>query len=225
MSKSNHGKNPFCSALHACTILLPLLLIASCSSVERSRTLGNPEVPANTIALQVCSNCHGPQGISTSPVFPNLAAQQQPYLVEQLKSFKSHTRADPSASKYMWGLSMHLTDGQIEGLAAYFSSQKPAIETSANPQSIKEGQLIFERGIAESNTPACNSCHGPKAEGNQQFPRLAGQHADYIVKQLQVFQQTDDRPEAALMKFVAQGLTTENMKSVASYLEAIQSVQ
>ncbi|HXA48322.1 MAG TPA: c-type cytochrome [Burkholderiaceae bacterium] len=211
--------------IYVCAALLPVTLVASCSSVDRSRNLGNPEVPANTIAMQVCSNCHGAYGVSVSPNFPNLAAQQQPYLIAQLKSFKLHTRSDPAASRYMWGLSSHLTDDQITGLADYFAAQKPPTESVEIQGSVTDGQSIFEHGIAESNTPACSSCHGPKAEGNQIFPRLAGQHADYIVKQLKVFQETDDRPDAVLMKSVSKGLTPENMQSVALYLQAMQSVQ
>src|ERR1700758_4855149 len=101
------------SAFYVGLVLVPMTLVSSCSSVDRSRNLGNPEVPANTIAMQVCSNCHGPYGVSVSPNFPNLAAQQQPYLAEQLKSFKLHTRSDPAASRYMWGLSSNLSDDQI----------------------------------------------------------------------------------------------------------------
>ena len=106
--------------------LIFVAIVAGCSSVERSRSLGNPNISANTIALQVCSNCHGVQGISENPNFPNLAAQSQLYLVEQLKSFKSHNRSDPAGFEYMWGISSRLTDEQISGLAAYYSSQRPA---------------------------------------------------------------------------------------------------
>jgi cytochrome c553 len=89
----------------------------------------------------------------------------------------------------------------------------------------KDGQKIFEDGIAASNTPACSGCHGAHGEGIQQFPRLAGQHADYIVKQLMVFQRTDERPEGAIMKGIVHELTPENMKNVAAYLEAMAPAQ
>lgn len=211
--------------LHLSLSLAFVASIAACSSPERSRSLGDPSISANTIALQVCSNCHGVQGISVSPNFPNLAAQSQPYLVQQLKSFKSHGRSDPAGFEYMWGLSARLTDEQINGLADYFAAQKPAQGKPRNPNLVKNGQTIFEQGIAASNTPACSSCHGAKGEGMQQFPRLAGQHADYIVKQLTVFQRTDERPEGSVMKTVAHGLTAENMESVAAYMEAMASTQ
>jgi cytochrome c553 len=123
----------------------------------------------------------------------------------------------------MWGISARLTDEQISGLATYFSSQKPAPGKSQDSKLIAEGQTVFEHGIAANNTPACSGCHGAKGEGLQQFPRLAGQHADYIVKQLIVFQRTDERPEGSVMKVIAHGLTRENINSVALYLEAMPS--
>jgi cytochrome c553 len=201
--------------------LIFISMISACSSVERSRSLGNANISANTLALQVCSNCHGVQGVSVSPNFPNLAAQSPQYLEAQLKSFKNHGRSDPAGFEYMWGISARLTDEQISGLAMYFSSQKPAPGKSPDSKLLKEGQTVFERGIAAHSTPPCSSCHGAKGEGLQQAPRLAGQHADYIVKQLMVFQRTDERPEGNIMKNIAHGLTRENMESVAAYLEAL----
>jgi cytochrome c553 len=207
---------------------LSLILVAgvvACNLPERSRSLGDATVAAKTLALQVCSNCHGVQGVSTSPNFPNLAAQSESYLVEQLKSFKSHGRSDPAGFEYMWGISARLSDEQINGLAAYFSSQAPPPGRPGNPALFKDGQKIFEDGIAASKTPACSGCHGAHGEGIQQFPRLAGQHADYIIKQLMVFQRTDERPEGAMMKSIAHELTPENMKNVAVYLEAMPAAQ
>ena len=208
---------------HFSLSLIVVAGLAACNLPERSRSLGDPNVAAKTLALQVCSNCHGVQGISVSPNFPKLAAQSEPYLVAQLKSFKSHGRSDPAGFEYMWGISARLTDDQINGLAAYFSSQAPPPGKPGNLTLLKEGQKIFEQGIAANNTPACTGCHGAHGEGIQQFPRLAGQHADYIVKQLMVFQRTDERPEGVMMKGIAHELTPENMKNVAAYLEAMPS--
>ena len=200
-------------------------IVSGCSSPERSRSLDDATISGKTIALQVCANCHGVQGISESPNFPNLAAQSEIYLKDQLKSFKSHGRSDPAGFEYMWGLSAHLTDEQIDGLASYYASQKPPSGKSAPANLLNDGQILFENGIASNNTPACSACHGAKGEGMQQFPRLAGQHADYTVKQLIVFQRTDQRPEGAVMKTIAHGLTTENIESVAAYLASIPTAQ
>lgn len=216
-------RNELNSIYYAVSLVI-VILCSGCSSVDRSRALGDPNVSATTLALQVCSNCHGVQGTSVSPNFPNLAAQTPLYIESQLKSFKGHGRFDPAGFEYMWGISARLTDEQISGLAKYFSSQKPASGKSLDPKLVAEGQAIFDHGIAANNTPACSSCHGAKGEGLQQFPRLAGQHADYIIKQLVVFQRTDERPEGNIMKVIAHGLTRENIKSVALYLEAMPSI-
>lgn len=199
------------------------LALGACAPLERSREVSNPATPPRTLALQVCSNCHGVDGNSASPNFPSLAAQTEPYLVEQLTSFRKHSRSDPAGFEYMWGLSRGLTDAQIKGLAAYYSSQTivaPAYRTGKGDLA-GAGKAVFEGGVAAKNIPPCATCHGPAGAGNQQFPRLAGQHADYLVKQLLVFQRTDERPEGAIMKVIAHDLTKENIQAVAAYLETL----
>lgn len=191
-----------------------------CSSIESSRDLANPNVSASTLAQQVCSLCHGVDGHSTSPNFPNLAAQQPAYFMAQLKEFRGHKRLDPAGFEYMWGLSRSLTDEQIKGLAEYFAAQPPVSPGKAvDGAIIARGKAIFEQGVPAKGIPACHACHGERAQGNEQFPRLANQHADYLVKQLTVFQRTDERPDGSIMKTVAHELTPENMEDVAAYLQ------
>jgi len=200
-------------------------LSAGCANPQRSRDTANPAVPAVTLAQQVCSNCHGMTGSAVSPNFPNLAAQTQPYLVSQLSGFQSHSRRDPAGFEYMWGLSRHLTSEQIAGLAAYYAGQSPTVQPiEGDSHGIEAGKLIFASGVADKGVPACAACHGPEAKGNEGFPRLAGQHADYLVKQLGVFQRTDERPEGSIMKTVAHGLTQQNIQDVAAYLQAMPSL-
>jgi cytochrome c553 len=200
------------------------ILLGACSPLQRSRALDNPDVPATTIALQVCSNCHGVGGVSVSPNFPNLAAQTPAYLEAQLKGFKSHGRRDPAGFEYMWGISARLSDAQIAGLAEYFSAQR-ATQRYAHQGPADAGGAIFSNGIPAQNIPACASCHGAKGEGNGMFPRLAGQHADYVVKQLIVFQRTDERPEGSVMKTIAHSLTPENIDGIAAYVQSIPPAQ
>ena len=196
--------------------------IAGCANIERSRNLNDPRVSAKVIAQQVCSNCHGLDGNSTSPNFPNLAGQTELYTVEQLRSFRKHSRSDPAGFEYMWGLSRHLTDEQIDGLASYFATQIPIKQSSEGlAVQVTSGKVIFDSGIPEKNIPACRSCHGDQGQGNGAFPRLADQHADYLLKQLKVFQRTDERPEGALMKIIAHDLTEANMKDVVAFLQGM----
>jgi cytochrome c553 len=196
-----------------------------CANPERSRDIGNPTISGTTLAQQVCSNCHGVAGTSVSPNFPNLAGQPEPYIVAQLSSFKSHGRSDPAGFEYMWGLSRSLTEDQMKQLAAYYARQAPASpQVEGDRTRMAAGKGIFEGGVPEKSIPACASCHGAGAQGNATFPRLAGQHVDYIVKQLRVFQRTDERPEGAVMKVVAHDLTPQNIRDVASYLQALPSL-
>jgi cytochrome c553 len=193
-----------------------------CSSVERSRNLADPAVPGHVLAEQVCSNCHGLDGNSESPAFPRLAGQQAVYLTNQLSNFRAHHRIDPAGSEYMWGLSHHLTDAQIADIAAYYSKQTPrrSYQRAADPKLLAAGKTIFENGVPEEKVIPCMACHGPKAQGIEAFPRLASQHADYIVKQLNIFQNTQGRPGTP-MEFVVHPLTGANKSAVAAYLQSL----
>jgi cytochrome c553 len=200
-------------------------LVTGCGNIERSRDLANPKVSATTLAQQVCSNCHGLTGNAVSPNFPNLAGQVEPYVIAQLTAFKSHGRLDPAGFEYMWGLSRSLTDEQINGLAAYYAARAPVPQAIEGDRSrLDAGKAIFLSGVTDKGVPACTGCHGDQGQGNATFPRLAGQHADYLVKQLVVFQRTDERPEGSIMKTVAHELTRQNIEDVADYLQALPSL-
>ena len=200
-------------------------LSAGCANPERSRNLADPQVSATTLAQQVCSNCHGVTGTSVSPNFPNLAGQVELYFVAQLNGFKSHRRQDPAGFEYMWGISRSLNDDQIKGLADYYAGQSPMRQAFEGDRSrLDAGKRIFEAGVADKAVPACAGCHGDKGQGLVTSPRLAGQHADYLAKQLIVFQRTDDRPEGSIMKTVAHALTRQNIDDVAAYLQALPNL-
>ena len=208
---------------------LLLLLAASaissgCANTTRSRDLANPNVTATTLAQQVCSNCHGVTGLATSPNFPNLAGQTEAYVIAQLNGFKSHDRQDPAGFEYMWGLSRSLTDDQIKGLTAYFAAQQAARQpVEGTAAQMEAGKEIFVNGVSAKNVPACATCHGAEGQGNATFPRLAGQHADYLAKQLLVFQRTDERPAGSIMKTVAHELNRDDIENVAAYLQAMSN--
>lgn len=198
-----------------------VLVASGCSSLERSRDLADPRVPGKTLALQVCSTCHGDDGNSVSPQFPKLAGQRKEYLVAQLKGFRGHGRSDPPGPEYMWGISRSLTDEQIDAIADYFAAQATAPHAGgSDAASVAPGRKIFESGIPETSTPACQACHGAHAQGEGAFPRLAAQHAPYLVRQLHVFQGTDFRPNTP-MKAVTHALTTRQMLDVAAYAESL----
>lgn len=191
-----------------------------CTNLERSRDLANPNVPPAVTAVQVCSNCHGIDGNSVSPNFPRLAAQQPAYFIEQLTNFRGQKRSDPAGFEYMWGLSHHLTDDQIKGLADYYAKQVAKPNAAVDAKLVAAGKEIYEKGLPAKEAPPCIACHGPKAEGTANFPRLANQHQDYLIKQLQVFKRTDQRPNTPMTQ-VAHLMSHDEMEAVTGYLQAL----
>jgi cytochrome c553 len=178
--------------------------------------LAQGQQDAKALATGVCSACHGPEGRSVSPVFPRLAGQQASYIMLQLDAFRSHIRGDPNAQAYMWGMSSQLSDATIAALAAYYASQKPAQEKAGDPALMADGERIYNQGIKAQNVAACSSCHGANAEGVGAFPRLAGQHVDYLVAQLQGFQ-SGTRANAPIMLGVVRTMNAEQLKAAATY--------
>jgi cytochrome c553 len=172
---------------------------------------------AQKIAVTVCGTCHGANGNSTNPKYPRLAGQNPNYLAAQLKAFRSQTRGDPDAIGYMWGMAAELDDDSIAALATYYAAQKAEPSAGGASAAISRGREIYSQGIAAQGVPACSSCHGPDAHGQQEFPRLAGQHAQYVLKQLASFQ--SNMRNVAIMHGVAQNLRLEEMDAVAAYLE------
>jgi len=175
---------------------------------------------AAKIAIELCSSCHGPAGQSVAPQFPRLAGQQQIYLAAQLHALKSKTRADPEAHDFMWGIAGKLDDSTINGLAEYYSKLPPMHSTTkASAELIKQGEELFRNGIPPKDIPACASCHGQNAQGSSQFPRLAGQQSEYLVRQLSVIQ--DSLRKSPIMHGIVQNLSETEMKAVAAYLESL----
>ena len=173
---------------------------------------------AATKATELCSACHGPGGSSISPTFPRLAGQQEQYIENQLKAFRSRTRAEPDAHDFMWGIAAPLSDTMIKGLAWYFSSQAPVHGKPADSALTAKGKDLFDKGVPSKQIPACASCHGKNGEGMGEFPRLAGQHAVYLVKQLTVIQNA--LRAAPVMHGIVKELNKDEMEAVAAYLES-----
>jgi cytochrome c553 len=169
--------------------------------------------------VETCGTCHGVNGRSVSPTFPNLAAQSAPYIEAQLHAFKDQSRADPDAQAYMWGMASQLNDAMISALAGYFAAQPAAPGEPGNPVLIAQGKRLFEEGVPARQIPPCASCHGPHAEGMAVFPRLAGQHAPYLLKQLLVIQSA--LRTAPVMHGVVKDLNRDQMQAVVVYLGSI----
>ena len=189
-----------------------MMVVLSCAA---SAALAQDD--ARKTATQVCSSCHGPRGESISSAFPRLAGQQGDYLEGQLRAFRDRTRGDPMAQAYMWGMASQLDDATIRGLAAYYASQKPVHGKSVDAKLAQQGKSIYEAGVAGGQ--ACVSCHGNDGEGKGTIPRLAGQHTEYLVKQLVLFKgQLRADSNATIMHNISSGMSFDQMEAVAAYL-------
>lgn len=193
------------------------MLFASVSSAQEKNSAADQA--AQKIAATICASCHGPNGVSTSPLFPRLAGQQELYLAAQLRAFKSKTRGEQDAHDYMWGMSTLLDETVIDAMARYYAAQKPAPGTPGNAALIARGKILFEQGDPAHGVVACATCHGNGAQGNSIFPRLAGQHAPYVVRQLQVIQR--EFRNSPIMHGVIKEMDADGMKAVAEYVQSL----
>ena len=100
--------------------LLKTALVAIPLVVATGTTQAAGDASAGRAKAAVCAACHGPNGVSANPQWPNLAGQKDLYLIKQMKAFRDGTRVDP----LMAAQAQPLSDRDIEDLAAYFSSLK-----------------------------------------------------------------------------------------------------
>ena len=198
------------------TILLGLAMSAALAEEADS---AHNRIVAERVAVGTCATCHGPRGHSLSPKFPVLAGQHANYLVAQLQAFKAQTRGDADALGYMWGMAAPLNDELMSSLADYYSHQAPMAGPTGAAALITRGQDIYQKGDPAAGVPPCGACHGPGAAGTDDYPRLAGQHVQYLIKQLRSFQ--NNMRNVAVMHGVAQGLQLNDMEAVATYLQSL----
>jgi len=198
---------------------LILLLSINLVSLGPAYAGGNPVVGKSTAII--CIGCHARDGNSTNPLYPKLAGQGEKYLAKQLTDFKSGKRKEEHMSSMVEAISKE----DIPNIAAYFSQQKrSASPITKNSNDTSVGKAIFMNGIENRNISACNGCHGEKAEGNPaiKFPALAGQHAEYITKSLMAFRSGQRQNDTGkIMRNIAENLSDEEIKSLASYLAAL----
>lgn len=173
---------------------------------------------ANRVAIGTCAGCHGPHGLSDVPRFPKLAGQPANYISAQLKAFRDHTRKDPDAQSFMWGIAASLDEKQIDAVARYYAAQPPQSHSSSASAEAVRGKTIYEKGIESQQVPACAGCHGLKAEGLADIPRLAGQHSPYFLDQMRSYK--GSARSSDLMQPIASRLDARNLEDLAAYVHS-----
>ena len=155
---------------------------------------------------QACVACHGKAGDSNNAMFPKLAGQQTAYLSKQLKAFRDGTRKNAM----MENIASSLKDKDIHSMAKTFSQQ------TLNSAGGDEKLAV----LGKEKFSMCAGCHGAKATGRGQFPRLAGQHPRYIAKQLQQFK--DKQRSNGMMQSITATLSTEDIAALAEYVGSLK---
>jgi len=174
----------------------------------------------------LCGGCHGMDGNSPDATFPRLAGQYQGYIVKQIKDFQSGKRANNDTMAGMAAMVASVQDAKDIG--AFFEQQKMADDPLVGPdkKQVAKGKKLFHEGNPATGLYACVNCHGERGKGKAPnisvFPRIGGQHRDYIIKELKDFQAgTRSNDPAGMMSDIAKKLSEEEINAVASYLSTL----
>ena len=122
----------------------------------------------------------------------------------------------------MFNVAHILSPAMIAALAANFHDLNPKPIGGAPKELVATGKKIFEEGIPDAKVPPCASCHGPEANGNGQFPRLAGQLYPYIVRQLTIWSKERAENTSDIMAPIARSLTASQIEAVAAYVSYLE---
>lgn len=199
-----HPAAPFALA---CAMMLALAGSSACAGERSVREL----VEAR------CQNCHGMEGQSSSPNYPKLASQNAEYLQRQMFNFKLGKRRSTEMKAQVADLSA----AEVQALAEYFSSKAVIADIAFDPALADKGREIYLNGNPGTGVTACATCHGPRAHGALFLPRLAGQHASYIERQIHAFIDRTRQAPDMVMHSVVTALTEDEIVALGQYLSGL----
>jgi cytochrome c553 len=202
---------------------------------------GDAKAGADKVA--VCAACHGSDGNSPLPTFPKLAGLGERYLYKQLQDIQAWDLETDAAKKStigravpeMTGMLSNLSDQDLQDIAAYFAGQTIQLSGAKDLQvkvnsgimvdGLDLGERIYRAGNLANGVPACTGCHAPDGHGNAPagFPRLSGQYAEYVEKQLIAFRggnRTNDGDQM-IMRLVAEKMSDAEIKAVANFVAGL----
>ena len=210
-----------------CTLLAAVAGSLAAVAAFAQAPAGKPDLErGQKIASEVCLACHGPGGNSVVPANPSIAGQPAEYITLQLAHFKSGLRVNP----IMQGMAATLQPDEMKAIGIYYSQQKPNGQAAKDATLVKAGQKLFRGGDAAAGIPACAACHAPNGAGvAKNYPRLAGQHADYTYAQLKAFKAGERGADkdgkdvnGTIMVTVAARMSDAQMKAVAEYASGLR---
>jgi len=201
-------------------LLCPLALAFAGALAHAAEPAASQPEPAKgaAISTSVCAACHSNDGSRGSPANPILQGQHPEYLVKQLTEFKAGKR-DNAVMKAM---ATPLSETDMRNVAAFYASKQPKPGFAKNKELASAGEKIYRGGAADRSIPACAGCHGPSGAGiPSRYPRLSGQHADYVEAQLLAFR-GGVRKNNAVMTAIAAKMNDREIKAVSDYAAGLR---
>ena len=202
------------------SVVATLLLAASAaaSAADAVKPAAKPDLAkGQATSTAICAACHTSDGSRGSPANPIIQGQHPEYLVKQLNEYKSGKRQNA----VMAGMAAALSEADMRNVAAFYAGKTAKPGFAKNKATVELGEKIYRGGIAERSIPACAGCHSPNGAGiPAQYPRLAGQHADYTEAQLVAFR-GGARKNSVPMTGVAAKLNDREIKAVADYIAGL----
>lgn len=206
-------------------MLKKLLVIAGITlsgSAITQVAVASGDAEAGKAKAGVCAACHGIAGVSALPINPNLAGQVPGYIRGQLKAFKTGARKNA----IMMAQSTGLSDEDMADLDAYYATLTPSTEvnlTEAEVEMAEAGERLYRGGFADRGISACMGCHGPSGHGiSIHYPRVAGQHKEYLEQQLLSFKKGERMGHNDIMYDVAFGLSEQQIKELSVYMAGLR---
>lgn len=204
--------------------LLGLALCAGTASAVESPAKADATL-GRKVATQVCAACHGADGNSVIFANPKLAGQVPEYLEKQLANFKAPAGKEAERKNpIMNGMVANLSADDMRNVAAYYAAQQAKPGTAKSTQTLSLGRKIWRGGDSSKSLPACAGCHGASGAGLPAlYPRLAGQHAQYIEAQLKAFRSGERKNDAtSTMQTIAARMTDPEIGAVADYVAGLR---
>ena len=199
---------------------LALIFLAAGAFAAEPATPATKPDPAKgaTIATATCGACHTSDGSRGSAANPILQGQHPDYIAKQLADFKSGKRA----SAIMKPMAASLSDADMKNVAAFYAGKQPKPGFAKNKDLASLGEKLYRGGATDRLIPACSGCHSPNGAGiPAQYPRLAGQHADYAEAQLVAFR-SGARGNNPVMNDVAAKLNDREIKALSDYVAGLR---
>lgn len=205
--------------LLARTFAIPVAtLLASASMAAEAPAAAAPDLAKGQAASAACQACHTADGSRGAPANPILQGQIPEYLAKQLHEF----RAGKRKNAIMQGMAATLAEDDIPNVAAFYASKQAKPGFARHKDTVLLGEKIWRGGITDRKIPACAGCHGPNGAGiPAQYPRLAGQHADYTEAQLLAFR-SGARDNNVQMTGVAANMRDAEIKAVADFIAGLR---